>query len=81
MLLFADTIVLSKGQATMQVAVQVPHVGFVTTDCHLPFLSITAIYHAESYEGSNFDLWSACIFMFMFIFIFMFNLNYGKGKR
>ena len=52
----------------------VPHGGFQTTDCHLPFLSITAIYHAESYERTNFDLWPACMF------IFMLHLNYSKGK-
>ena len=65
-----------KGLATLHMAVQVPHVGFVTTDCHLAFLYITANYRAESYEPSNFDLWPACIF----IFILILNLNYSKGK-
>jgi hypothetical protein len=77
MLLFTDSLVLSKDQPTMQIAVQVPHVGFVTTDCHLPFLSITAIYHVESYERSYIYLWPTCVF----IFIFMLNLNYSRGKR
>ena len=74
----AGGILLSMGRAAMHITVRVPHVGFVTTDCHLPFLSITAIYHAESYERSNFELSLACICII--IFMFMLNRNYSKCK-